>query len=76
LAEAEITLIARRLETYRPSRSFGRYGATYSADFAAQVDLLAAQRVITCLRNEEADLWRQRRLTAEQAILSNASGQR
>jgi hypothetical protein len=68
LAEAEIALIARRLETYRPSRSFGRYGATYTADFAAQIDMLAAQHILTCLRDEEADLWRQRRLVAEQAL--------
>jgi hypothetical protein len=76
LAEAEIALLARRLETYRPSRSFGRYGATYTADLAAQIELLAAQRVLTCLRDEEADLWRQRRLIAEHAILSGASGLR
>jgi hypothetical protein len=68
LAEAEIALIARRLETYRPSRSFGRYGATYTADFAAQIDMLAAQHALACLRNEEADLWRQRRLIAEQVL--------
>ncbi len=62
LAEAEIALIARRLETYRPSRSFGRYGATYTADLATQIDLLAAQHVLTCFRDEEVDLWRERRL--------------
>jgi hypothetical protein len=70
LAEAEIALIARRLETSRPSRSFGRYSATYTADLAWHIDLLAAQRRLECLRDDEAELWRQRRLIAEQALIS------
>jgi hypothetical protein len=76
LAEAEIALIARRLETFRPSRSFGRYSATYTADLAAQIDLLAAQRALACLRDAEADLWRQRRLLAEEAMASSDAGLR
>jgi hypothetical protein len=68
LAEAEIALIGRRLETSRPSRSFGRYSATYTAELAWQIDLLAVQRRIQCLQDDEADLWRQRRIVAEALV--------
>jgi hypothetical protein len=68
LAEAEIALIGRRLETSRPSRSFGRYAATYTAELAWQIDLLAAQRRLQCLQDDEADLWRQRRIVAEALV--------
>ena len=65
LAEAELALIARRVDSYRPFRSFGRYAATYMADQSWQVALLAAQHRLECLRYHEADLWRQRRQFAE-----------
>jgi hypothetical protein len=72
LAEAELALIARRVDSYRPFRSFGRYGATYIADQSWQLELLAARQRLECLRDLEAELWRQRRLTAAAVI---ASGQ-
>jgi hypothetical protein len=64
LAEAELDLIARRVESYRPFRSFGRYAATHTVDQSWQIALLAAQQRLECLRNDEADLWRQRRALA------------
>jgi hypothetical protein len=64
LAEAELDLIARRVESYRPFRSFGRYAATYTVDQSWQIALLAAQQRLECLRNDEADLWRQRQAVA------------
>jgi hypothetical protein len=64
LAEAELALIARRVESYRPFRSFGRYAATYTADQSWQIALLAAQQRLECLRNDQADLWRQRIMAA------------
>jgi hypothetical protein len=70
LAEAELNHIARRVESYRPFRSFGRYAATYTVDQSWQIALLAAQQRLECLRNDEADLWRQRRLAAEALALS------
>ncbi|RIK75761.1 MAG: hypothetical protein DCC67_14875 [Planctomycetota bacterium] len=69
LAEAEVALISRRLETYEPARSFGRYGATYTADHAWQIELLAAQQRLEQLRQQEAELWRERRLAAERWAL-------
>ena len=64
LAEAELALIARRVESYRPFRSFGRYAATYTADQSWQIARIAAQQRVECLRNDQADLWRQRGLMA------------
>ena len=64
LAEAELALIARRVASYRPFRSFGRYAATYTVDQSWQVALLAAQHRLECLRNDRADLWHQRGLAA------------
>jgi hypothetical protein len=64
LVEAELALIVRRVESYRPFRSFGRYAATYTADQSWQIALLAAQQRLECLRNDQADLWRQRGFAA------------
>ena len=64
LAEAELNLIARRVESYRPFRSFGRYAATYTVDHSWQIALLAAEQRLECIRNDEADLWRQRQAVA------------
>jgi hypothetical protein len=64
LAEAELTLVARRLEQAAPARSFGMYSATFTADMAWQIDYLAAQRRLECLQQAEADLWRQRHAVA------------
>ena len=65
LAEAEYDLIARRVASYRPFRSFGTYAATYMADQSWQVELLDAQHRLQCLRNSLTDLWRQRQLVAQ-----------
>jgi len=64
LAEAELALIARRVNGYRPFRSFGRYAATYTADQSWQIAWRAAQQRLDCLRNDQADLWRQRTVAA------------
>lgn len=64
LAEAELVLIARRVESYRPFRSFGRYAATNTADQSWQIAWLAARQRLECLRNDQADLWRQRTFAA------------
>ena len=64
LAEAELSLVARRLEQAAPARSFGAYGAIYTADLAWQIDYAAAQLRLVCLQNAEADLWRQRQSVA------------
>jgi hypothetical protein len=64
LAEAELALIARRVNGYRPFRSFGRYAATYTVDQSWQIALLAAKQRLECLRDDQADLWRQRTLAA------------
>ena len=60
LAEAELALMARRVDSFRPFRSFGRYGATYFTDQSAQIALLAARQRVACLADAEADLWRER----------------
>jgi hypothetical protein len=64
LAEAEFGLIARRVNGYRPFRSFHQYAATYTVDQEWQLALLAAQQRVQCLRNAQADLWRQRQFVA------------
>jgi hypothetical protein len=64
LAEAELTLIARRVNGYRPFRSFHQYAATYTVDQEWQIALLAAQQRVECLRNARSDLWRQRQMVA------------
>jgi hypothetical protein len=64
LLEAELALAARRADSFRPFRSFGRYGATYFTDQAAQIDVLALRQQLACLATVEADLWRERQLRA------------
>jgi hypothetical protein len=64
LAEAELALIARRVDSYRPFRSFGRYAATYFADQSWQIEMLAAQQRLECIRTAQADLWRQKQAIA------------
>jgi hypothetical protein len=73
LANAEFDLIARRVESYRPFRSFGRYAATYTADLSWQVELVAAQHRLDCLRDEEAALWRERQLVAQQVAAGSTA---
>jgi hypothetical protein len=68
LAEAEVAVAYDRFEGYRPFRSFGRYAATYTADQAAQLHLLALAQQLECLRDEEATLWRQRQAAAAQLL--------
>jgi hypothetical protein len=65
--DAEIALAARavvvahaRVDSYRPFRSFGRYGATYFADQTAQLDLIAAVNQLRCLERQRDLLWQQR----------------
>jgi hypothetical protein len=64
LAEAELALIARRVNGYRPFRSFHQYAATYTVDQQWQIALVAAQQRVQCLQNAQADLWRQRQAIA------------
>jgi hypothetical protein len=70
LAEADLALVARRVESYRPFRSFGRYAATYTADLSWQVELLAAEHRLECVREKEIDLWRERRMAAEAVAMA------
>jgi hypothetical protein len=65
--DAEIALATRavivakaRVDSYRPFRSFGTYGATYFADQTAQLELLAAVNQLRCLERERDLLWQQR----------------
>jgi len=67
-AEAELTYYERLVDQYRPMRSFGRYGATYSADQAAQIALQAARQRVDCLRDERIALWRERQFVAERML--------
>jgi hypothetical protein len=60
LAEQFVALQRQRVNGYRPFRSFHQYGATYFADQAAQLELLAAQQELACLHQRTADLWRER----------------
>jgi hypothetical protein len=76
LAEAELALIARRVESYRPFRSFGRYAATYTADQSWQIAWVAAKHRVECLRNDQADLWRQRTFAAAAFALTSAQSAR
>jgi hypothetical protein len=70
LAEADLALVARRVESYRPFRSFGRYAATYTADLSWQVELVAAQHRLECVLEKEVELWRERRIAAEAVALA------
>ncbi len=64
LAEGELALFARRVNGYRPFRSFHQYAATYTVDQEWQLAYLAAQQRLQCLRNAQIDLWRQRQAVA------------
>jgi hypothetical protein len=57
-------VIARRVNSFRPFRSFHQYGATYFVDQSWQLELLAAQQRLECLRIAKIDLWRQRQTLA------------
>lgn len=67
-AEAELTLLGRRVDQYRPMRSFHQYGATYLADQSAQLAVLATRQNLDCLRAQKTALWRERQAVAEQAF--------
>lgn len=69
LADAELKFVQSRVDGYRPFRSFKQYGATYTADQAWQLALLAAQQRQQELQDIEAELWRQRRYAAEHAVI-------
>jgi hypothetical protein len=64
LAEADAVYVARRVNSFRPFRSFHQYGATYFVDQAWQIEWLAARQRLDCLDNAQADLWQQRQATA------------
>lgn len=64
LLEAEVRALEQRVDSYRPFRSFGRYSPAHTADVRWQLTLQAARQRLACLQNAEADLWRQRQLTA------------
>ena len=64
LAEADAAYVARRVNSFRPFRSFHEYGATYFVDQAWQIEWLAAQHRMGCLDNAQADLWQQRQMAA------------
>jgi hypothetical protein len=66
LAEAEVLVLQRRVDSYRPFRSFHQYSPTYTADMSWQLELLAAQQRLQCIANAEADLWRERQAVAAQ----------
>ena len=73
IAAAEVALIARGVDGYRPFRSFKQYGATYTVDQSWQIALLAARQRLECLRNDEADLWRQRQVVVAAFLAFNDS---
>jgi hypothetical protein len=60
LAEYEAGLWQQRVRSFGPMRSFGTYGATYSADQSAQFGAFAAQQRAECARQQVANLWRER----------------
>jgi hypothetical protein len=68
LAELEAAYWAGRVESYRPFRSFGVYGATYHVDRLAQIQLVAAQQRLDCLTRAKGDLWRERQAVAQAAL--------
>jgi hypothetical protein len=72
LAEAEIRSLERRVDSYRPMRSFHQYGATYTADMRWQWELAAARLNLVCLQNAESALWRERQLTAMRLAAAGA----
>jgi hypothetical protein len=64
LAEADAVYVARRVNSFRPFRSFHQYGATYFVDQAWQIEWLAAQQRLDCLSTSQADLWQHRQAMA------------
>lgn len=71
LADYEAALWQQRVSAFRPTRSFGVYGATYHADQHAQLQAFAAQQRAECLRQQAANLWRERQATVA-ALMINA----
>jgi hypothetical protein len=76
IANAELDLINRRVESFRPFHSFGPYGATYFVDQAWQIEQLAARQRLQQIDLCEADLWRQRRAAAEALAIATARAAR
>jgi hypothetical protein len=74
LAAAELALVDRRVDSFRPFRSFHRYAATYFVDQAWQIEQLAARQQLQCLDLHEANLWRQRRAVAEALAVRGQPG--
>jgi hypothetical protein len=72
-AEYEAALWQQRVNAFRPTRSFGVYGATYHADQFAQLQAFAAQQRAECLRQQAANLWRERHATVAALMSVTAS---
>jgi hypothetical protein len=71
LAQRTVDVLQQRVAGYRPFRSFHQYGATYSVDQVAQLQLLAAQQDLACINQRQIDLWRQRQAVVA-ALLQQA----
>ncbi|MAT72592.1 MAG: hypothetical protein CMJ58_24100 [Planctomycetaceae bacterium] len=61
MAQANIDMLAARLEAYRPFRSFRHYSPTWTAQQDTRLALLAAQQDLDALRRIEAELPRYHR---------------
>jgi hypothetical protein len=70
LAERTVAILRTRVAGYRPFRSFHQYGATYTVDQGMQLELLAAEQRITCLRTQRNELWHARQMAAYQLMQS------
>ncbi len=70
LAEYEAALWRHRVRSFESTRSFGVYGATYFADQNAQLLAFAAQQRAECLRQQAANLWRERQATVAALLLT------
>ena len=70
-AEHRVAFLQQRVASYRPFRSFQQYGATYSADQLAQLQLLAAQQDLACLNQMQVDVWRQRQAVVAAMLLQS-----
>ena len=68
-AEAELALVARRVNSFRPFTSFHQYAVTYFTDQQWQLALLAAEQRLQCLHADRAELWRQRQALAMMYLL-------
>ena len=61
LLEAEIAVLATRVENYRPMRSFGELSPSYTAELNDRLALLAAQQDLARLRDQRSAVLRLQR---------------